>query len=491
MQVINVSNPASLIREGGLDISAAAARDIAVSGGYVYLVGRAGLQVIDVSNPAKAVRIGSCDLGGGGRVLGEVSVSGDYAYVAGARFDGAWNSFFGVIDVSNPANPQPVGGFDTSGETSGLTASGNYVYLMHSAGLDVIDVSDPAHPVRVGSYVAEYAQGVAISGSYAYLAQVGRDGWSAERWSLHVIDVSNPARPAKVGYYTTSGRAVGLSVAEGYAYVAGVRWVDDEPNAGLQVIDVRDPVHPVYVGGFEASGYPCGMEVSGNRVYLADERACLQVIDVSNPAQPLRVGVGGYYTRGIASGVAFSGAYAYVADRDNTFFIFFAGEGLVVFDVSDPTNPVRVSSYDTEGSAQAVAVSENFAYVADSDAGLQIIDVRDPAKPFRVGGYATGGPAWHVAVSGRYAYVVWGWTGDAAEEYDRALDVIDISDPINPKRVGSYDIRGPAPRHVAVSGHSAYVAVGQAGLQIFEIIELPAFTQQGVTARWQADPHVE
>src|SRR5215467_9832305 len=34
-----------------------------------------------------------------------------------------------TIDVSNPANPQRVGGYATSGQARGLAMSGNYAYL--------------------------------------------------------------------------------------------------------------------------------------------------------------------------------------------------------------------------------------------------------------------------------------------------------------------------------------------------------------------------
>jgi hypothetical protein len=47
----------------------------------------------------------------------------------------------------------------------------------------------------------------------------------------------------------------------------------------------------------------------------------------------------------------------------------------------------------------------NYAYVADFAAGLQVIDVSNPASPQRVGGYDTSGYARGVAVSGNYAYV--------------------------------------------------------------------------------------
>jgi uncharacterized secreted protein with C-terminal beta-propeller domain len=108
---------------------------------------------------------------------------------------------------------------------------------------------------------------------------------------------------------------------------------------------------------------------------------------------------------------------------------------LQVINVSNPANPQRVGGYDTSGLAQGVAMSGNFAYVADGDAGLQIIDVNDPANPQRVGGYDTSGSAYGVAVSGNYAYVADGASG---------LQVIDVSNPASPQRVGEIRFSLPA-----------------------------------------------
>lgn len=57
-----------------------------------------------------------------------------------------------MIDVSNPASPQRVGGYDTSGSAAvGVAVSGNFAYVAdENAGLQVIDVSNPANPRRVG-----------------------------------------------------------------------------------------------------------------------------------------------------------------------------------------------------------------------------------------------------------------------------------------------------------------------------------------------------
>ena len=53
------------------------------------------------------------------------------------------------------------------------------------------------------------------------------------------------------------GNAIGVTVSGNYAYVAHGVW-------GLQVIDVSDPANPRRVGGYDTSGYARGVAVSGN-----------------------------------------------------------------------------------------------------------------------------------------------------------------------------------------------------------------------------------
>jgi len=52
--------------------------------------------------------------------------------------------------------------------------------------------------------------------------------------------------------------------------------------------------------------------------------------------------------------------------------------GLQVIEVSDPANPQRVGGYDTSGVARDVTVSGNYAYVADGSWGLLIFGPRTP-----------------------------------------------------------------------------------------------------------------
>jgi hypothetical protein len=104
--------------------------------------------------------------------------------------------------------------------------------------------------------------------------------------------------------------------------------------------------------------------VAGNLAYVTDGDSGLQIIDVSDPANP--VGRGGYDTPGYAFGVAVAGGLTYVAD----------GDGLQIIDVSRPASPVYRGTYDTPGyNALGVAVAGTLIYVADGEDGLLILRI--------------------------------------------------------------------------------------------------------------------
>jgi Tol biopolymer transport system component len=358
-----------------------------------------------------------------------VQVVGNLAYVA-IRAGGLV-----IFDVSDPAAPKRLGGFDTTGEARGVQVVGNLAYVAdHSAGLQVIDVSDPASPRRLGGFdTSGWANGVQVVGTLAYVAD--------HHAGLQVIDVSDPAAPRRLGGFATSGFAQGVQVVGTLAYVA-------DGSAGLQVIDVSDPAAPVRLGGYETSGTASSVQVVGTLAYVADHHAGLQVIDVSDPAAPRRLG--GFDTSGDARDVQVVGTLAYVADQ---------GAGLQVIDVSDPAAPRRLGGFDTSGAALGVQVVGSRAYVADGDAGLQVIDVSDPAAPKRLGGFGTSGDTRSVQVVGTLAYVADGYAG---------LQVIDVSDPSAPRHVGGWDTSGYA-YGVQVEGNLAYVADGEWSLQVWRM----------------------
>ncbi len=96
----------------------------------------------------------------------------------------------------------------------------------------------------------------------------------------------------------------------------------------------------------------------------------VEIIDVSDPAAPARVG--SYAAPGAAEDVHVAEWYAYVIAEACGFFLPCEG-GQQVMDVADPTAPTEVNGQNTPGTAKAVYVAGSYAYVADGMGGLAIL----------------------------------------------------------------------------------------------------------------------
>ncbi|MBE0428792.1 MAG: hypothetical protein IBX61_02850 [Thermoleophilia bacterium] len=251
---------------------------------------------------------------------------------------------------------------------------------------------------------------------------------------------SSSGDSAVVGAYSTQGDARGVTVAGNHAIVAA-------GNGGLQIIDISNPANPSKVGSYKTPSYAYDVAVSAQYAYVV-YGVGMQIFDISEPASPRLTST--YNTPGTAYGVHVSGSYALVADRS---------AGLQIVDVSNPQSPVPAGTFDTPGSAMDVAVAGQYAFVADGAGGLRILDISDPAGPEACGLYRVSGNANGVAVSGSHAFVAYGALG---------MRILDISNPAAPSLTGAYNTPGDA-QSVTVSGMFAYVADGSAGLQIIDI----------------------
>jgi hypothetical protein len=345
--VLNISNPAFPVLSEGYD-TPGSARRLTVTGDLCYVADvSGGLQIIDVADPVlPPVLAGSCGaLNGAG-----LAVSGNYAYVAeGYQLD--------VIDITDPTSPVIEGVLATPGDAYAVAVSGDHAFVAVSTGLLSIDISDPANPDSAGFWenVVEEAWiwFIAIAGDYAYLA-----GDSETSPGFYVIDISDPSNPSQVAAKTTPSLVRGLAVSGDYLYVTA--WCQ-----GLIAYDISNPASPDSVGGGAfLNGCHNGLAVSGDYAFVSTTHE-IEVIDISNP---LAHSVVGTYDTNSETGlrIALAGDYAYVAARDY---------GLMVIEISDPTNPTLAGRCDTPHFARDVCVAGDHAFVADAEGGLQVIQI--------------------------------------------------------------------------------------------------------------------
>lgn len=344
---------------------------LAVSGTCAFMAaGTQGLVVIDVGQVAVPQRIGGYPFWpyGGFDVL---AVSGGLAYLATM-------GSLTVVDAGNPADPQWLGGCTTGVNLypEDLAVRGNLAYSVATemgggpwmGWLQVLDVNDPARPQPVCNWrVGHMAYGIAVASHYAYIA--AGDG-------LLVVDVGDPALPQEVGWCTTTGHTSGVALSGNYAYLSGFVDLSDSLFGWLDVVDVSDPISPRRVGTCltGGQGYPYDLVTKGSYVYGAKLNAVwggaggLEIIDVSDPTKPKPVGR--YETATEVYGAVVIGNYACITTL---------ALGVLVLDVSDPTQPRRVSGNAVDYEGRAVVASDGMLYAAVAGptlSGLRILELQ-------------------------------------------------------------------------------------------------------------------
>jgi hypothetical protein len=293
----------------------------------------------------------------------------------------------------------PVGACDTAGEANGVAVVGSYAYIADNTALRVISVSDHANPVEVGHFDGlTNALDVAVSGSYAYVVD-GTNG-------LWVFDISSPWNPSLAGRLTTTSQQqtfLSKSIALKGAYAI------------------------------------IGTYAQGTRF-----------VSVANPAQPVEVAL--QYGALWGADVTVDGDYAYVADLYGDTWIY---------DVLDPADPQGIIAWDFGGAGTySVAAVSGWAYVSDTN-GLNSMYAPDPGHPSG-GGARVNGACGRVKLTGGYAYVAW----DVASHPDGGLEVIDESDPEHPVVFGYWNTAGQS-RNLDIANGCVYLADGDNGLVIF------------------------
>jgi hypothetical protein len=315
-----------------------------------------------------------------------------------------WSGLSNVVcDTTWPqATIELIGYIDVVGYADWPVAvfvSGNYAYMLVSGytnpGIKIIDVSSPSKPTLTGTYddITGFPTDIFVSGNYAYVA--------GERQGLLIIDISNPSRPTLIGSYMDqdSSWPEAVFVSENYAYVGAHQYMRAPWWSGLQILDVSNPSNPILTGTCDTRSWPSDVFVSGNYAYVSGGYG-MEIIDISNASNPTLTGF--YGTPGYPRRVFVSGSYAYVADGE---------EGLSIINISNPSNPTITAILNTPGEAYDVFVSGNYAYVADEEWGLQIINLSNPYNPALASFYITLGWARAVFVSQNYIYVADGEVG--------------------------------------------------------------------------------
>src|SRR5579859_325238 len=252
-----------------------------------------------------------------------------------------------LVNITNIGN--------LSGNFGAATVVDHYIYYA-GPGLQIFDVSTPTNPVLCYTDPQpSEATDVAVDGNRAYVTYIGGPAGGP----VGIFDISNRTNPISIGHIDGYW---GTVAASGRLALLG-----SSGPSRVNVYDVSKPANPVLLNSL-SSYWPTRMIARGNYAYIVD--GGLNVLDLSDPENPNQIGTTGPFQ---AADAVVAGGYAYLACWTNWFNIY---------SISNPSNPVPVykSFDDTYGS---IAVSGNYAYLIGLYR-LAAYDVSNPTNAVRV-----------------------------------------------------------------------------------------------------------
>ena len=304
----------------------------------------------------------------------------------------------------------------SSGRTADLVLSsdGNYIYSIGDGMLTVTDVTDPNNPVikskLTGMGDVAGTSSLGDTRQICLLPGKGANGGDAviftcRSYGAFIYDVANPAAPVELARYDTLELATGLAVYGDYAFVCSRFY-------GVEVVDLSDPTDPTHLCTMlNEGGEVQSCKIVDGILYAGEyNKNCVSIYDVTDPLNYKKLGVCSLNGRGDGMTVATVGGKTYlyagtghhaVAGLANSTplsnLYYGQGNGLDIFDVTDPTNPVWMSTSKIDGRfyntscdfwgaeyAFDAATGRSYAYLVSNFNGLYVFDVTDPKAPIRV-----------------------------------------------------------------------------------------------------------
>lgn len=226
LRVVEVSDPLQPQEVASLNPNHSTENTIntIIANDHLYSVVDGELSIVDISNSKEPIEVSYFHLFEPSYDFERIAIENQFIF---AIRNGVESENLFVIDVSDPVNPQAVGGLDLSGNICAISLSAGYAYLLTCGDIEVaagtlwvVNISEPTHPMVVTSLLLDNAGeelanrfarvGIRLEGQYAYIA-------AGDLW---LVDISNPAAPRQVAFMETPGDAREVVVDGELIYVA-------------------------------------------------------------------------------------------------------------------------------------------------------------------------------------------------------------------------------------------------------------------------------
>ena len=261
-------------------------------------------------------------------------------------------------------------------------------------GTHFFDVSNPASSSEIAFVAGAYTGAGVIHRDYhdyqGYLYAVCDEGNTS---TLQIIDISNLPNSINTVYDSnnlfTKAHNIFIDTATGKMYACA-------SNSAMDVYDLQNPTSPQLIYSYNNVGHVHDAFVRNDSAYLNCGNEGLRIFDFSNVNQlgdqPLLLGSLTSYPD---AGYNHSG---WLSDDGKTYIMQDENHGydVKILDVSDVSNISVLSTFNSGVNSQSMAhngiIKGDNAYIPYYHDGIRVFDISDPSNPIQTWKYDTYAP---------------------------------------------------------------------------------------------------
>lgn len=287
-------------------------------------------------------------------------------------------------------------------------------------GTSFVSLADPSNPVYFGD-LPHTATGkrslwrdMKVYKNHAYIVADGAGAHHMQIFDLTQLrDLTQiPVTFTETAIYKGVYSSHNLIINEesGFLYAVGSDSGGETCGGALHMMDLADPLNPEFVGCFNeprtgrnGSGTThdaqCvtykgpDSDYAGQEICLSSNGTGLSIADVTDKSNPFGISVAEYPNTAYAhqGWLTEDHRFFYLNDEGDEASGIVDATRTMIFDLTDLDEPVLAAEYFADNSAidHDLYVKDNFMYQTNYLAGLRILDVSDPVNPVEVASFDT------------------------------------------------------------------------------------------------------
>ena len=294
-----------------------------------------------------------------------------------------------------------------------------YAIVGRSNGTSFVDVTNPVNPVFVADLPATEGSSpnawrdVKTYKNYAYVVadNVGKHGMQVYDLSQlrDITDMPAIVEPSAVYEEIYSAHNVIINENTGFAYIVAASGGGETCGGGYHMVDINDPLNPTFAGCFSDPSSGAGgnhihdaqcvlydgpdEDYQGSEICFGANASVFSIADVSDKENPKTVSALDYPNVAYVhqGWLTEDKKYFYINDEGDEISNLTDGTRTLIWDVEDLDDPIFLNAHigTTQASDHNFYVKDNLMYQSNYVSGLQILDISDPTNPKQVAHFDT------------------------------------------------------------------------------------------------------